>query len=113
MTPEQIATLTFYVQIATLIALIIYVIDTRKMASASSKSAEIAEKALLEMSEQRDAEIAPYVVAYLDEQGPINGVLYLVIKNTGKTVAKNVKVIFDPPLQTRYPDILYWVLLPV
>jgi hypothetical protein len=112
MTPEQIATLTFYVQIATLIALIIYVIDTRRMASASRKSAEIAEKALLEMKEQRDAEIAPYVVAYLDEQGPIKGILSLVIKNTGKTVAKNVKIIFDPPLQTRFPDLLERVLPP-
>ena len=112
MTPEQIATLSFYVQIATLIALIIYVIDTRRMASASRKSAEIAEKTLLEMKEQRDAEIAPYVVAYLDDQGPINGILSLVIKNTGKTVAKNVKIIFDPPLQTRYPDLLERVLPP-
>ena len=64
------------------------------------------------MREQRDAEIAPYVVAYLDGQGAINGILYLVIKNTGKTVAKNVKVLFDPPLQTKFPDFLEKVLPP-
>ena len=119
MTPEQIAITTLYVQIAlliiqipTLIALIIYVIKTWEMASASRKSSEIAEKSLLEMREQRDAEIAPYVVVYLDRQGAINGILSLVIKNTGKTVAKNVKAIFDPPLQTRYPDFLERVLPP-
>ena len=117
MTTEQIATITLYVQIAllfiqipTLVALIIYVIKTWEMASASRKSTEIAEKTLLEMREQRDAEIAPYVIAYLDGQGEINGLLYLVIKNTGKTVAKNVKVTFDPPLETQFPDLLERVL---
>ncbi len=119
MTPEQIAITPLYVQIAlliiqipTLIALIIYVIKTWEMASATRKSTEIAEKSLHEMREQRDAEIAPYVVAYLDGQGAINGILYLVIKNTGKTVAKNVKIVFDPPLQTKFPDLLEKVLPP-
>lgn len=119
MSTDQIASTTLYVQIAllviqipTLIALIIYVVKTWEMASASRKSTEIAEKALLEMREQRDAEIAPYVIAYLDAQGEIGGLLYLVIKNTGKTVAKNVKVVFDPPLQTRYPELLQRVLPP-
>jgi len=117
MTPEQISLATLYVQIAllllqipTLIALIVYVIKTGEMASASRKSTEIAEKTLLEMREQRDAEIAPNIIVYLDGQGEINGLLYLVIKNTGKTVARNVKVIFDPPLPTRYPELLQRVL---
>lgn len=105
-------TILFFVQILSLIFLIIYVVKTWEMASATRKAAEATEKSVLEMREQRDAEIAPYVVAYLDEQGPINGILSLVIKNTGKTVAKNVKVIFDPPLQTRFPDLLEWVLPP-
>ena len=102
----------FVVQILSLIFLILYVVKTWEMASATRKAAEATEKSVLEMREQRDAEIAPYVVAYLDEQGPINGILSLVIKNTGKTVAKNVKVIFDPPLQTRFPDLLERVLPP-
>ncbi len=92
--------------------MIIYVIKTWEMASATRKAAEATEKSVLEMREQRDAENAPYVVAFLDGQGPINGMLYLVIKNTGKTVAKNVKVIFDPPLQTKFPDFLNKVLPP-
>ncbi len=105
-------TILFFVQIASLIFLIIYVIKTWEMASATRKAAEATEKSVLEMREQRDAEIAPYIVAYLDGQGAINGILYLVIKNTGKTVAKNVKVIFDPPLQTKFPDLLNKVLPP-
>lgn len=103
-------TILFFVQILSLLFLIIYVVKTWEMASATRKAAEATEKSVLEMREQRDAEIAPYVVAYLDEQGPINGILSLVIKNTGKTVAKNVIVIFDPPLQTRFPDLLERVL---
>ncbi|MCL4529719.1 MAG: hypothetical protein M1282_09910 [Chloroflexi bacterium] len=110
MTPEQIQIALLLIQILTLIALVAYVIKTAEMASAARKSTEIAEKTLREMREQRDAEIAPYVVVYLDAQGEINGLLYLVIKNTGKTVAKNVKINFEPPLPTRYPDLLQKVL---
>lgn len=109
-TTQQI--ILFFVQIASLVFLIIYVIKTWEMASATRKAAEATEKSVLEMREQRDTEIAPYVIAYLDGQGPINAMLYLVIKNTGKTVAKNVKVIFDPPLQTIFPDFLIKVLPP-
>jgi hypothetical protein len=102
--------LLFFIQIASLVFLIIYVVKTWEMASATRKAAEATEKSVLEMREQRDTEIAPYIVAYLDGQGVVNGILYLVIKNTGKTVAKNVKVIFDPPLQTKFPDFLNKVL---
>ncbi len=105
-----IQTLLLGVQILTLVALIVYVWETRKMALATQKSVEMAGKSLDEMKEQRDAEIAPYVVAYLDGQGGVLGLLYLVIKNTGKTVAKNVKIKFNPPLQTRYPDLLKLVI---
>ncbi len=106
----SIQTLLLCIQIPTLVALIVYVLETRKMASATKKSVEVAEKSLYEMREQRDAEIAPYVIAYLDAPGDINRQIYLVIKNTGKTVAKNVKINFDPPLQARYPELLQKVL---
>jgi len=86
------------VQIGTLIALIIYVIKTWQMASASKKSAEISEEILKEMKESRDQEIAPYVVAYFDiPYGKL--CIYLVIKNVGKSVAKDVKLEFQPPLK--------------
>ncbi|RJS85980.1 hypothetical protein CW713_00895 [Methanophagales archaeon] len=53
------------VQIGTLIALIIYVIKTWQMASASKKSTEISEEILKEMKESRDQEIAPYASCLL------------------------------------------------
>jgi len=86
------------VQIGTLIALIIYVIKTWQMASASKKSAEISEEILKEMKESRDQEIAPYVVAYFDIPYG-KPCIYLVIKNVGKSVAKDVKLEFQPPLK--------------
>jgi len=105
-------TILFFVQIASLVFLIIYVIKTWEMASATRKAAEATEKSVLEMREQRDAEVAPYIVVYLHSEGAILGILSLVIKNTGRTVAKNVKISFDPPLQTRFPDLLKKVLPP-
>lgn len=54
------------IQIPTLIALILYVIKTWQMASATRKSAEISARTLDEMRAARDSETAPYVVAYFD-----------------------------------------------
>ncbi len=113
------------VQMASLIALIIYVRKTsqmasatndmaqatkrsaetaEEMASASRKSAEAAEKTLEEIKESRDQEAAPYVVAYFDAS-PSSHLIYLVVRNIGKTVANNVKLRFDPPLLSGNNDI--------
>ena len=68
------------VQVATLIAVIVYVYKTwelatatkglatttQDMASATRHAAGIAEKTLGEMQEMRDQETAPYVIAYFD-----------------------------------------------
>jgi hypothetical protein len=85
------------VQIPTLIALIVYVVKTWEMASAARKSAEVAEKTVLEMREARDQESAPYVIAYFDIH-PGKNLIYLVVKNIGRSMATNVKLHFDPPL---------------
>jgi hypothetical protein len=53
------------VQSAIFIAFIIYVIKTREMAAAARQSSEISAKALLEMKEARDQEIAPYIVVFI------------------------------------------------
>lgn len=83
------------VQILSLIFLIIYVIKTWQMASATKESAKISEMTLHEMKETRDEEYAPYVVIYFDYS---KQVMELVIKNIGKTIAKNVRLQFDPNL---------------
>jgi hypothetical protein len=86
------------VQALTLIALIIYVILTGRMASAAKRSAQISEKTLQEMKESRAQEVAPYVVPYFDiPYGRF--LIYLVVKNVGKSVARNVKLEFEPPLR--------------
>ena len=101
----------------TLVAVIFYTYKTWEMASATKdmatatqKSAEAAEKTLLEMKESRDQEVAPYVVAYFDVMLD-NQLIYLVIKNIGKSVATDVQVIFDPQLKSGSFDIGDSVLL--
>lgn len=87
----------FFVQIASLIFLIIYVVKTWEMASATRKAAEATEKSVLEMRETRDQETAPFVVAYFDFQAE-PGLIYLVVKNIGRTVATQVRLTFTPEL---------------
>lgn len=47
----------------------------------------------------REEEAAPYVVVDIASGAVSRQLLYLTIENTGKTVARNVRVNFDPPLQ--------------
>ena len=88
-----------WIEVLTLIFLIVYVIKTWEMASATRRSAEIAEGTLKELRDTRDQETAPYVVVYFDVQMK-TGVIYLVIENTGKTMASNIELEFIPPLPT-------------
>lgn len=89
----------FFVQIASLIFLIIYVVKTWEMASATRKAAEATEKSVLEMRETRDQETAPFIIAYFDVQTEAS-LIYLVVKNIGRTVATQVKLSFTPELQS-------------
>ena len=92
-------TILLIVQIASLIAVIVYVIKTAEMARETKKSAAATEKSIEEMVEDRNMEFAPYIVVYFDAQTD-SPIFDLVIKNTGKTIANHVKVIFEPPLET-------------
>lgn len=92
-------TILLIVQIASLLALIVYVVKTADMARETKKSAAATEKSIEEMVEDRNMEFAPYVVVYFDAltDSPI---FDLVVKNTGKTIANHIKINFEPPLQT-------------
>lgn len=92
-------TILLIVQIASLVALIVYVVKTADMARETKKSADATEKSIEEMVEDRNLEFAPYVVVYFDAQTD-SPIFDLVIKNTGKTIANQVYVTFEPPLQT-------------
>jgi len=86
------------VQILTLIALVIYVIKTWQIASANKKMVE-------EIRESRLQENRPYVMAYFDiPYGEV--IIYFVIKNVGKSIARNVKLKCEPILKTTRENII-------
>jgi len=89
--------LIFIIQILTLVFLIIYVKKTWDIALATHASTKTSERMLEEMRDERDQETAPYVIAYFEVK---NHAIYLYIKNIGKTVARNIKLEFEPKLQT-------------
>jgi len=92
-------TILLIVQIASLLALFVYVIKTAEMAKETKKSARAMEKSIDEMVEDRDLEYAPYIVVYFDAQTD-SPIFDLVVSNQGKTIAHNIKITFDPPFQT-------------
>jgi hypothetical protein len=100
---------SFVVQVLTLIGLFIYVVETRKMASGTWRSVEISEKALQELRDTRDEETAPYVIASF---GVRDQTLFLIVKNIGKTMAKNVQVTFGSSFETLFRDAIAKVSLP-
>lgn len=88
-------------QVTSLVALVIYVIKTWEMASATRRATEITAQSLKEMQAARDEETAPYVVVWFDVTYA-RQLIQLVIKNIGKGIATDVRVEFDPPLQTKH-----------
>ena len=71
------------IQVLGILALVIYVWKTWEMAS--------------EMRRTREQEAAPYVTVFFDLPYG-ESLVYLVVKNVGKTVAENVRLAFEPQL---------------
>jgi hypothetical protein len=96
--PENTGETIFLIaQVLTLCVLVVYVIKTWHIASATKESARATQSMVEEMRESRDWETAPYIVAFFDKpygRLPID----LVIKNVGKTMATDVKVSFEPKM---------------
>jgi hypothetical protein len=84
-------------QILILVILIIYVIKTWRISSATQAAAEVFALSLQVMKETRDQEIAPYVVVYFDSAYE-KKIIYLVVKNIGKSTARDVRIQFRPKL---------------
>jgi hypothetical protein len=84
-------------QILILVILIIYVIKTWRISSATQAAAEVFALSLQVMKETRDQEIAPYVVVYFDSAYE-KKIIYLVVKNIGKSTAREVRIQFRPKL---------------
>ncbi len=53
---------------------------------------------LAEMRETRLAQTRPYVIAYIHPNSTAHTILDFVIANVGKTAARNVRLVFEPPL---------------
>lgn len=103
---ELINTALPAIQFATLILVGVYVWKTSEMAAATRRSVEVAGESLQEIKETRDQEVAPYVVAYFDVPYDEH-MIYLVVKNIGKGIARDVGIKFDPPLQSsNFGDLL-------
>lgn len=105
--------LLIFTQVATLVGLLLYVYKTWQIASATRDAAELSRKStqlsqesielsqhvLEEMRAARGQEIAPQVLAYVDMPYG-NWVLFFVVKNVGRTPAKDIKFDFQPELQS-------------
>ena len=99
MKADTLDVIMFVIQLLSLIALVVYVIKTAEVAQGTWKSAQAMDRSVAEMVEDRDQQIAPYVVVFFDHQTD-SPIFDLVIKNTGRTAARDVEVSFEPPLQT-------------
>ncbi len=74
--------------------------ETARMANLTTETADITAKTLEELVATRDAQIAPYIFVYLDQMdGEDSTKIFLVVKNAGKGVARDVCISFDPELQ--------------
>jgi hypothetical protein len=90
----------FIVQVLTLICLIVYVIKTWEIASATREAARSSEKTLQEMKQAREQEYAPYILVYCEVPIPYDTMIYLIVKNIGKSIAVDVKISFTPRLSS-------------
>lgn len=60
----------------------------------------IARRQLIQARELREEEAAPFIVVDIVPDRPGGWLLDLVIENTGKTMARDVRITFEPPIQT-------------
>lgn len=78
--------------------------ESRRQAEASLQvskaSVDVALATVKEMRTAREEENAPYVIAHFDLDGPM---VYVVVKNLGKSIAKNIKFSVDPPFAVFHP----------
>jgi len=73
---------------------------TEKAAAATRDAAEVSRDTLKEMRAGREAELSPYVVAYIEMAD--THIAYIVVRNLGRVPAKNVSFEFEPPLTGRF-----------
>lgn len=88
----------FFVQVATLIFLMVYVWKTWEMATATRAAAVASSAAAIEAKDARMEALAPRLMVYFSpDQIQLSEI---VVENIGSGTAANVKITFEPPLQT-------------
>ncbi len=85
------------IQILTLAALIIFIFKIWRVSSAAQAAAEVFAVNLQAIKEAKESEMAPYVIALFDIPFE-EKMIYLVVKNIGKSTAQDVKIQFKPKL---------------
>ncbi len=91
----------FIVQLLSLAALIIYVIKTWEMASATKDAAIATANTVKEMEKSRELLIAPQMIAYLDANDG-SGTLDLCLENLGNSGAENLTLEVNPPFLSSF-----------
>jgi hypothetical protein len=95
------------INVLALLGLLYNLRKTRDITDATIKSMQISERNLTELKAARIQENAPHVITYIDMQPDDLNILYLVIKNIGRTVAKDITFEFNPTLMTGFGNRLH------
>ncbi|MFC0006699.1 COG1361 family protein [Micromonospora siamensis] len=92
--------ITLLVAVVSALTAIVAALFAGSQAVAATEQSRYAQQQLTLAEQVRKDQAQPYVFADLrsDEQEPVK--VMLVVQNTGATVAKNVRVRFDPPLSS-------------
>lgn len=88
------------IQGLTLIALAVYVWKTWHIATATRDAAEAAATTAREANEARLAALAPRIMVYFSHAEIF--MANIVLENAGSGTARDVRIMFDPPLQSSY-----------
>ena len=86
---------------ATLIFLAIYVWKTWSIAKSSKESTKQTRLLIEETRISRDEETAPHVIVFFDVH---DGIIDLVMRNSGKSIAKNIKIDIEPDISNLLID---------
>lgn len=89
--------LLLFVQVATLVFIVIYVWKTWQMASATRAAAEASAAMATEAKEARLESLAPRIMVYFASEP--TSLAEVIIENVGAGTAEDLKITFDPPLK--------------
>ncbi|MFJ4870554.1 hypothetical protein [Streptomyces sp. NPDC088757] len=68
--------------------------------TAAREQVDIAQRQLEHAEKVHREQNEPYVIVDIQPSGPVSGVLLLVVENIGTTIARNVQIAADPPLES-------------